>query len=117
MDTKERDLFRLEHIWECIGKIEEIVRLVGDIEVFRNRWIEQDALLRNFEIIGEASNHVSEIIKTKYPEVEWFKMKGMRNLISHEYFGVRIDTIWETAIKDIPLLKHQMKRIIEENRP
>lgn len=108
----ESDLFRLEHILDCIDRISILVDTCKTIEIFKNRWIEQDAMIRNFEIIGEASSHISEETKQKHTTVEWFKMKGMRNFISHEYFGVKIETIWDTAIENIPILKNQITYII-----
>ena len=69
-------------------------------------------MIRNFEIIGEASNHISDATKNNYPEMEWHKLRGMRNFVSHEYFGVKIDTIWDTAVESIPLLKMQINQII-----
>ncbi len=65
-----------------------------------------------FEIIGEVSNHISDEIKEKYQNIEWYKMRGMRNFMSHEYFGVRLETIWDTALENIPILKLQITEII-----
>ncbi len=107
-------MFRLEHIRDSISKIEEIVRLLHSYDNFESHWIERDALIRNFEIIGEASNHVSEELKSKYSEVVWFEMKGLRNFISHEYFGLQLDSIWDTAVNDIPILKKQILKIIAD---
>lgn len=70
-------------------------------------------MVRNFEIIGEASNHISDVIKERFPEIEWFKLRGMRNLVAHEYFGVRLETIWETATVNIPVLRKQVQKIID----
>ena len=97
-----------------ILKIEELTKILHSFDNFERRWIEQDALIRNFEIIGEASNHISQRVKDKYPDVAWVEMKGMRNFISHEYFGLQLDSVWYTAINDIPVLKKQIKKIIEE---
>ena len=108
----EKDLFRLGHIRDCIDKIMELTKSVHSFENFESKWIEQDAMMRNFEIIGEASNHISEETKEKFPEVEWSLMRGMRNFISHVYFGVDLDNIWDTAINDIPKLKSQIEDII-----
>lgn len=112
----EKDLFRLGHIQDCIIKIIELTKIVHNFETFEStsKWIEQDAMLRNFEIIGEASNHISAETKEKFPEVEWNLMRGMRNFFSHEYFGVDLDSIWDTAINDIPKLKIQIEEIIAE---
>ena len=109
----DRDLFRLIHIEESIDKIEHLVERLRTFENFRASWIEQDSMLRNFEIIGEATNHISDETKAKFAEVEWHKIKGMRNLVAHEYFGVKLETIWETAILNIPTLKDQIKKIIK----
>ena len=108
----ESDLFRLQHIDDSIDKISILVNSCKTVAVFKSRWIEQDAMIRNFEIIGEASNHLSDEIKKKFPSVEWYKMRGMRNFMSHEYFGVRLETIWETAVENIPILKLQITEII-----
>lgn len=109
-----KDVFRLEHILESIEKILELTVRLHSFENFNTKWIEQDAMLRNFEIIGEASNHISMEIKTKYPDVEWDAMRGMRNFVIHEYFGVDISSVWNTAINDIPILKEQIKQILKD---
>ncbi len=59
----EKDLFRLGHIKDCIEKILELVKISHSFENFESKWIEQDAMIRNFEIIGEASNHISDETK------------------------------------------------------
>jgi len=109
----EKDLFRLEHIEECANKIEQLVKQLKTLEKFKKCWIEQDAMIRNLEIIGEASNHISNHIKEQFNKVEWVKIKGMRNLIAHEYFGVTLPIIWNTAINDVPKLKTQIQAIIK----
>ena len=53
-------------------------------------------------------SHVSQEIKDKYPEVAWNEMRGMRNFMTHEYFGIQLDTVWVTVIYDIPTLKTQI---------
>lgn len=110
----EKDLFRLQHIRESIAKIEKLVGILQDYDAFESRWIEQDSVIRNFEIIGEASNHISEKLRLNYPELPWNEMRAMRNFMTHQYFGLQLDTIWETAVNDIPLLKIQIDHIIDE---
>lgn len=109
----DKNLFRLTHISECIEKIEELTQRLHNYDNFENQWIERDAMIRNFEIIGEASNHISDDLKEKFPDVAWAQMKGMRNFITHEYFGLQLDSIWDTAINDIPVLKEQIQKIIQ----
>lgn len=114
MDNKERDLFRLGHILECTEKIITLTELLGSYENFETKWIEQDAMIRSFEIVGEASNHVSNETKSNYTDVAWHKIRGMRNFMTHEYFGIRLETIWQTAVHDIPVLKKQIEQIISD---
>jgi uncharacterized protein with HEPN domain len=110
----ESDLFRLGHIVDCTERIAFLVNSCKTVVVFKSKWVEQDAMLRNFEIIGEASNHISNETKQKYPTIEWFKIRGMRNFVSHEYFSMRLETIWETAVTNIPILKTQIAQIISD---
>lgn len=110
----EKDIFRLEHIQEVIEKISKIVESLHHFGEFEEKWLEQDAMLRNFEIIGEASAHISEEIKEKYSEIPWREIKGMRNFIIHEYFGVDLESVWNTAITELPILKIQILEILVE---
>jgi uncharacterized protein with HEPN domain len=65
-------------------------------------------------MIGEASNHISEVTKQNYPSIEWHKIRGMRNFVSHEYFSTTLEVIWQTAIENIPVLKTQIAQIIAD---
>lgn len=112
--STEKDLFRLGHIIDCCEKITELVNLLGSFELLVQDWIKQDAMIRNFEIIGEASHHISDKTKEKYKDVAWDLMRGMRNIISHEYFGIDLDNIWDTATNDIPILKTRIETIISD---
>lgn len=72
-----------------------------------------DAVIRNFEIIGEASKKLPEEIKEKYSHVPWKEMYYLRNRISHEYFGIDYEIIWDIASKYLPENKIQIEQIIE----
>ena len=110
----DKDLFRLEHIRDCIEKIEYLAQILHNQDNFEQKWIEQDAIIRNLEIIGEASVNISDDLKQNYPDVSWKEIRGMRNFVTHQYFGVELSDIWSTAINDIPLLKKQIQKIIED---
>ena len=112
---KNKDLFRLEHILDSIEKIEYIAHLLHTQDNFETKWIEQDAIIRNLEIIGEAVINISDDLKQNYPDVSWKEIRGMRNVVIHKYFGVELDEIWSTIINDIPLLKVQIQKIIENS--
>jgi len=75
-----------------------------------------DAVLRNFEIIGEASKNIPASIQRSYPDIPGKQMNGMRNLLIHEYFGVDVKTIWHTAKKHLPALKNQLTSILHESK-
>lgn len=71
----------------------------------------QDAVIRNIEIIGEASKMVSSNLKTSYFEIPWKEMAGMRDKLVHDYMGVDIQVVWNTIEKDIPFLEDLLTKI------
>jgi len=73
-----------------------------------------DAVIRNFEVIGEASKNLPKEFKEKYPEVPWNEMYLLRNKISHEYFGVDYEIIWDVALNYLPENKLQIDEILEK---
>lgn len=76
----------------------------------------QDAVIRNFEVIGEASKNIPNKIKDQYPKIPWDKMYGLRNIVSHEYFGVDLDLIYTIASKQLPENLTQIKSIISQEK-
>lgn len=70
------------------------------------------ACIKQLEIIGEASGHISEEIKTQFSEIEWSQIKGMRNIFVHEYFGIDSRLVWEIIKHDLSELKEKIKAII-----
>lgn len=107
-----KNIFRLEHILESVDKILFISK-EKSYEDFVKDWIAQDAIIRNFEIIGEASNYVDEAVKEKFTEVAWNEIRGLRNIIAHVYFEIDTKQIWETIQSDIPELKLQILKILD----
>ena len=72
-----------------------------------------DAVVRNFEIIGEAVRNIPVEIQNKYPEVEWKEALGFRNILIHEYFGVDIEALWDTINNDIPIFKEKILKVLK----
>jgi uncharacterized protein with HEPN domain len=110
------DSLYLAHILISISKI--LTYSSGkEYADFINNELIQDAIIRHIEIIGEASGKVSDETKMKYSFIPWTDIKGMRNKLIHDYFGVDVDEVWKVIQKDIPLLKIQIRKILEETNP
>lgn len=107
----KRDKAYLEHVSTAISDVEMFVEGVTEKEFFENRE-KQYAVLRAFEIIGEATKNLSSELKKCNPEVDWKSIVGMRDKLIHAYFGVNLSLVWETAKKDIPVLREQIRRIL-----
>jgi uncharacterized protein with HEPN domain len=103
----------LLHILESIEKLEEITTTTSK-EDFLNSWIIQDAILKNFIVIGEAVSNIDEEIKQKYPHINWRGAKSMRNFIVHEYFSIDLNFVWETILETIPNFKNDILQIIKD---
>jgi len=73
-----------------------------------------DAVIRNFEIIGEAANRIPEEIKEKYPTTNWFRIKGFRNRIVHDYMGIDYEIVWNIITNDLSKLREEMQGISKQ---
>lgn len=103
----------LDDVLESITRIKEYTESIDEEEFLKNVPV-QDAVIRRFEIIGEAVKNIPDEIKQKYPAVEWKKVAGARDIFSHEYFGVKLDRVWDTIINDLPLFKEQTEKILKD---
>ena len=93
------DLPYLGHIADSITAIEEYVAVGRD--AFLEQRIIQDAVIRNFEIIGEAANRLSDTVRAK-PEVPWTKIIAFRNRLIHGYWSVDLHLVWDVITHDLP---------------
>lgn len=74
-----------------------------------------DATLMNFLVLGEEVVKISSRIKVAYPSIEWERIKGFRNFIAHDYFGISIDTVWQVITRFLPALEEEVQLILSEN--
>jgi uncharacterized protein with HEPN domain len=112
MSERDYSLF-LHDILESIEKIEKYTEDLT-FKDFTNSQMIIDAVVRNFTIIGEASANIPLEIQNKYPRIPWKKMKAMRNIVVHEYFGVKLKTTWNTAKKSLPKFKKDITKVINQ---
>jgi|CZCB01.1.fsa_nt_gi uncharacterized protein with HEPN domain len=107
----------LEDIIHCIEKIEQYTEKLSYEEFTKNSLV-IDAVIRNLEVIGEATRNVPEEITQHYPDVPWKSMIGLRNILIHEYFGVDLEIVWEIIKYDLPntkpLVSHVLEKLKEE---
>ena len=102
---------RVEDILACIQKIDSYTHgLTYEQFSVDDRTV--DAVIRNLEIIGEAAGNIPLEIQERYPELAWLEMRGMRNIVAHEYFGVSLPIIWRAIVIDLPPLAEGLTKLL-----
>jgi len=113
MPDRLGDKIRLLHILDAIAEIEIYTNGV-DINTFINNSMMFNATLRQLEIIGEASNRLSENLIIDNPDIPWARIIGLRNLVIHEYFGIDDFTIWNVITINLPDLKDKVANLVQK---
>jgi uncharacterized protein with HEPN domain len=98
-----KDTVYLQHILECIRKIESYATVGKEEFMKTEHW--QDAIIRNFEIIGEAAKQLSDEFKEAASEVPWRNVAGFRDVLIHDYMGVDLNAVWKIIENELPKLK------------
>lgn len=109
---KKDELIYLNHILDCINKIRNYTYQINKDEFLKKPLI-QDAVIRNLEIIGEATKHLTQEFRSKYSAIEWKKIAGMRDKLIHDYIGVDIWAVWGVIEQIIPEFHKQILEIIQ----
>lgn len=101
----------LEDILLSISRIEEYTCTMSFVD-FKRDYKTVDAVIRNFEVIGEAAKKIPDFIKDKHYQVPWDEMYLLRNKVSHEYFGIDYEIIWDIIVNYLPDNKRQIEDIL-----
>lgn len=108
---KKDDSIYLEHILNCIGRIEKYVsykkKKSADLELI------EDGIIRNLQIMAESSQRLSKSLKLKVTDIPWHSLSGFRNVLVHDYLGIDREEIYQTIKSDLPKLKKRVKEMLK----
>jgi uncharacterized protein with HEPN domain len=101
----------LEDLVESIEKIDKYIDGM-DYDSFAGDEKTVDAVVRNLEIVGEASKNIPDSIKAEHSEIPWHRMSGLRNVLAHEYFGIDLNIIWKIIKENLPEVMPHLNKIL-----
>ena len=107
---KDEQLY-IVHMLECAERILSYTQAGRD--AFLRDSKTQDAVIRNFEIIGEAAKRVSQKVRDLAPDIPWKRIGGFRDVLIHEYEGVDLEETWKRVERDLPILSTSLKKLLE----
>ncbi len=105
-----------------IGHVRDAIQLIEKFteghtkEKFLQDELVQSAVVRQIEIIGEATKNISEQFRKKYPQIPWSDIARMRDKLIHQYFGVNVNRVWEVVKGDVPKLKEKIREILQKEQ-
>lgn len=101
---------QLAQILECLDRVDQYTR--GGRAEYDAQAIIRDAVVRNFEIIGEASKRVPEDYRRRHPEIPWRELAGFRDVLIHQYEGVDYETVWRIIEHELPLIRGAILKVL-----
>lgn len=108
----KEDRVYLAHIRDAIERIDAFTS--GGRDRFLADAMVQDAVIRNLEVIGEAVKGLSEDLRLSNPGVPWKQIAGMRDVLIHHYFGVKLETVWQVVVQHLPQLSERVQQLLNE---
>jgi uncharacterized protein with HEPN domain len=108
-----KDHHCLESIIEATERIIEYTSGIKSADDFNNDYRNFDATMMNFVVIGEMVDKLSNDFKKMHNKIEWIKIKGFRNLVAHDYFGIDAEEVWQIIKNKIPALKSEMTKLLD----
>ena len=113
MREEGRDRGRLEHMLTAIGNVEEFTKDVSK-ESFVNSKLLFFAVVKNIEIVGEATYMLTKEYKQSHSSIPWLVIEKMRHVLVHGYYTISPEKVWDTVHEDLPVLKQQLIALLEE---
>lgn len=110
MSNKDQHI--LEAILEAILKINRFSKEFSDQDSFYKDDKAFDAVMMNFIVIGEMVSRISDSTKEDNPHIDWNRIKGFRNLVAHDYFGIDAEEVWQIIVNDLPQLSTEISKIL-----
>jgi len=107
-----KDQYCLESINEAIDKILEYTSGYSSADEFNDSNRDFDATMMNFVVIGEMVEKLSDDFKRKHSKINWTKIKGFRNIVAHDYFGIDAEEVWQIIKTKIPALKSDLQELL-----
>ena len=89
----------------------------GDFDTFAESWLIQDAVIRNFEVLGEIAKRIDAAFKEQHPEIPWRSVKAFRDVLVHDYEDLRVEIVWQTISNDIPALQNALEAALASLPP
>ena len=102
---------RVEDILDAVARIQRYTQGM-DFEAFQADQKTIDAVVRNLEIIGEAARYIPDAERAHHSEIPWDRMRGFRNVLAHEYFGVSVPIVWQTTQEDLPTIVPLLSKML-----
>ena len=106
------DQLYLKHILDAIDKVDAYIAVGREVFIASSHW--QDAVIRQLEIIREATKRLSKQFCSRHSDVPWRRIAGLRDVLIHDYMGVDINAVWEITQKNLPPLRLQIESILRE---